>query len=161
MWFRYYCHSAIYDEAIIPYYIAHCWGHVPIPVKLAWIFPGAPLKINGAPGNIQTNLIGIYNIISTLNDHSGMRATFRLRRLSVNHTDAWSQHAVIHLSHTYSYISRDIIVLVLVVCYSCSNSMVVIGLILPKQTHYPVIKFSISHDIFSSKNSEKTPHSCL
>ena len=24
-----------------------------IPVKLSWIFPGAPLKVNGAAGNIQ------------------------------------------------------------------------------------------------------------
>ena len=27
-----------------------------IPVKLPWIFPGAPLNFNGAPGNIQGNL---------------------------------------------------------------------------------------------------------
>ena len=30
-----------------------------IPVKIPWIFPGAPLKINGAPGNIQGNLAGM------------------------------------------------------------------------------------------------------
>ena len=30
----------------------------PIPVKLPWIFPGAPLNFNGAPGNIQGNLTG-------------------------------------------------------------------------------------------------------
>ena len=30
-----------------------------IPVKLPWIFPGAPLKINGAPGNIRSNLTGM------------------------------------------------------------------------------------------------------
>ena len=30
-----------------------------IPVKLPWIFPGAPLKINGAPGNIQGNLTAL------------------------------------------------------------------------------------------------------
>ena len=29
-----------------------------IPVKLPWIFPGAPLKVNEAPGNIQGNLTG-------------------------------------------------------------------------------------------------------
>ena len=29
-------------------------------VKLPWIFPRAPLKINGAPGNIQGNLTGMY-----------------------------------------------------------------------------------------------------
>ena len=28
-------------------------------VKLPWIFPGTPLKVNGAPGNIQGNLTGI------------------------------------------------------------------------------------------------------
>ena len=28
------------------------------PVKLPWIFPGAPLNFNGAPGNIQGNLTG-------------------------------------------------------------------------------------------------------
>ena len=28
-----------------------------IPAKLPWIFPGAPLKINGASGNIQGNLM--------------------------------------------------------------------------------------------------------
>ena len=27
--------------------------------RLPWIFPGAPLKINGAPGNIQGNLTGM------------------------------------------------------------------------------------------------------
>ena len=27
-----------------------------IPVKSPWIFPGAPLKVNGPPGNIQGNL---------------------------------------------------------------------------------------------------------
>ena len=27
-------------------------------MKLPWIFPGAPLKVNGAPGNIQGNLDG-------------------------------------------------------------------------------------------------------
>ena len=27
-----------------------------IPVKLPWIFPGAPLIFNGAPGNIHGNL---------------------------------------------------------------------------------------------------------
>ena len=26
-------------------------------VKIPWIFPGAPLILNGAPGNIQGNLI--------------------------------------------------------------------------------------------------------
>ena len=26
-----------------------------IPVKLPWIFPGAPLSFNGASGNIQSN----------------------------------------------------------------------------------------------------------
>ena len=30
-----------------------------IPVKLPWIFPGAPLNFNGAPGNIQGNLRGM------------------------------------------------------------------------------------------------------
>ena len=30
-----------------------------ILVQLPWIFPGAPLKINGAPGNIQGNLTGM------------------------------------------------------------------------------------------------------
>ena len=34
------------------YHAGPCWS---IPVKLPWIFPGAPLKINGAPGNIQGN----------------------------------------------------------------------------------------------------------
>ena len=29
------------------------------PVKLSWIFPGAPLKINGSPGNIQGDLTGM------------------------------------------------------------------------------------------------------
>ena len=33
-----------------------------MPVKLPWIFPGAPLKINGAPKNIQGNLTGILKI---------------------------------------------------------------------------------------------------
>ena len=32
-----------------------------IPVKLPWIFRGAPLKFNGAPGNIQGNLTGMIN----------------------------------------------------------------------------------------------------
>ena len=27
-----------------------------MPAKLPWIFPGAPLHFNGAPGNIQGNL---------------------------------------------------------------------------------------------------------
>ena len=31
-------------------------AEIHIPVKLPWIFPGAPLKINGAPRNIQDNL---------------------------------------------------------------------------------------------------------
>ena len=31
-----------------------------IAVKLPWIFPGAPLKINGAPGNIQGNLTAMH-----------------------------------------------------------------------------------------------------
>ena len=31
-----------------------------ITVKLPWIFPGAPLNLNGAPGNIQGNLTGIW-----------------------------------------------------------------------------------------------------
>ena len=31
-----------------------------LPVKLPWIFPGAPLKFNGAPGNIQCNWTGMY-----------------------------------------------------------------------------------------------------
>ena len=30
-----------------------------IRVKLPWIFPGAPLKINGAPRKIQGNLTGV------------------------------------------------------------------------------------------------------
>ena len=30
-----------------------------IPVKLPWIFPGAPLKINRVPGNIQGHLTGM------------------------------------------------------------------------------------------------------
>ena len=30
-----------------------------IPVKLPWIFPGAPLKVNGVPGNIQGNVTGM------------------------------------------------------------------------------------------------------
>ena len=30
-----------------------------IPVKLTWIFPGAPLIFNGAPGNIQGNKPGM------------------------------------------------------------------------------------------------------
>ena len=31
-------------------------GEVRVPVKLRWIFPGASLIFNGAPGNIQDNL---------------------------------------------------------------------------------------------------------
>ena len=38
----YWCHS--HDIAVM------CFA---IPVKLPWIFPGAPLTCNGAPGNIQ------------------------------------------------------------------------------------------------------------
>ena len=34
---------------------------VHIPVKLPWIFPGAPLIFNGAAGNIQGNLTGMYS----------------------------------------------------------------------------------------------------
>ena len=30
-----------------------------IPLKLPWIFPGAALIFNGAPGNIQGNLTGV------------------------------------------------------------------------------------------------------
>ena len=33
-----------------------------IPVKLPWIFPAAPLKINGAPGNIQGNLTAMQSV---------------------------------------------------------------------------------------------------
>ena len=33
--------------------------HCGIPVKLPWIFPGASLTFNGAPGNIQGNLTGM------------------------------------------------------------------------------------------------------
>ena len=31
-----------------------------IPVKWPWMFPVSPLKISGAPGNIQGNLPGMY-----------------------------------------------------------------------------------------------------
>ena len=31
-----------------------------LPVQLPWIFSGAPLKVNGASGNIQGNLTAIY-----------------------------------------------------------------------------------------------------
>ena len=34
--------------------------------KLPWIFPGAPLRINGAPGNIQGNLTGVRVILFSL-----------------------------------------------------------------------------------------------
>ena len=37
-----------------------------IPVKLPWIFPGAPLKINGASGNIQGNLTSIRSAHTTI-----------------------------------------------------------------------------------------------
>ena len=30
--------------------------------RLPWIFPGVPLKVNGAPGNIQDNLTGVITI---------------------------------------------------------------------------------------------------
>ena len=30
------------------------------PAKLPWIFPGAPLTFNGAPGNTQCNLTGMW-----------------------------------------------------------------------------------------------------
>ena len=33
-----------------------------IPIKLPWIFPGAPLIFNGAPGNIQGKLTGMSRI---------------------------------------------------------------------------------------------------
>ena len=33
---------------------------ISIPVKLPWIFPGAPLKFNGAPGKIQGNLTAMH-----------------------------------------------------------------------------------------------------
>ena len=33
--------------------------------KLPWIFPGAPLEINGAPGNIQGNLTGMLSWTDT------------------------------------------------------------------------------------------------
>ena len=35
------------------------WPSWILPVKLPWIFPGAPLIFNGAPGNIQGNLTGM------------------------------------------------------------------------------------------------------
>ena len=39
---------------ILKHLQVHC-----IPVKLPWIFPGVPLNFNGAPGNIQGDLIGM------------------------------------------------------------------------------------------------------
>ena len=33
-----------------------------IPVKLPWIFPGAPLTFNEAPGNVQGNLTGMKSV---------------------------------------------------------------------------------------------------
>ena len=40
-----------------------------IPVKLPWIYPGAPLNFNGAPGNIQGNLTGMVPPQIQLNYH--------------------------------------------------------------------------------------------
>ena len=37
-----------------------------IPVKLPCIFPGAPLKVSGAPGNFQGNLTGMDVAQSTI-----------------------------------------------------------------------------------------------
>ena len=34
--------------------------------RLPWIFPGAPLNFNGAPGNIQGNLTGMFIAISII-----------------------------------------------------------------------------------------------
>ena len=36
---------------------------VSVPLKLPWIFPGAPLTFNRAPENIQGNLIGMSQMI--------------------------------------------------------------------------------------------------
>ena len=42
------------------------WPHLHPSKQLPWIFPGAPLKINGAPGNILGNLTGTPRIFGKI-----------------------------------------------------------------------------------------------
>ena len=59
---------------------------VPIPVKLPWIFPRAPLTFNGAPGNIQGNLTGMGTLscsqVSATHVNIGHLCRFHLRSLN-------------------------------------------------------------------------------
>ena len=51
-----YIHCAVISESgLLSYYFNRA-------VKLPWIFPGAPLKVNGAPGNIQGNLTALLQL---------------------------------------------------------------------------------------------------
>ena len=56
------------QKHVILVFHKYCWSNywwIPshIPVKLPWLFPGAPLIFNGAPGNIQGNLTGMHHML--------------------------------------------------------------------------------------------------
>ena len=47
-------------------------------IKLSWIFPGAPLKVNGDPGNTQSNLTCVSSIFSALTHRDNLSSTWKL-----------------------------------------------------------------------------------
>ena len=60
-----------------PPFFKGCWH---IPVKLPWIFPGAPLVSNGPPRNIQGNLTGMLTVPLYSPDSRQMPAMKALQR---------------------------------------------------------------------------------
>ena len=71
--------------------------------KLPWIFPGAQLKLNGSPGNIQGNLTGMGILAAIIMLHFEPYITFRptQHRSSVHCKTLFSPRDILNLrSHT-------------------------------------------------------------
>ena len=59
------------------------------PVKLPWIFPGAPLIFNGAPWNIQGNLPGMMTRNEIITTYLDQFSQFRVKERLVKRVPAF------------------------------------------------------------------------
>ena len=61
-----------------------------IPVKFLWIFPGAPLIFNRAPGNIQGNLTGM--LLSVICSWARSRGGISMKSIHPSDNIIWNTH---------------------------------------------------------------------
>ena len=92
-------------------YLLMAWAHFRA-VKLPWIFPGAPMKVNGAPWNIQGNLTALPFQLQFLLKIQ-IQLTFRSAAIIFEDFDAQSRylgHGEVIVSHSLLWYEYDLYV---------------------------------------------------